>query len=113
MTTSFGMDDELASIEADVNASSDKVGASVWRLGPGGTLLSSVVEAHAGDLAASDRQAIYFYADLEGSSELKNDEGTMQKVYRSLGDQGLSEKQIVSAVNAMQNAGIYFREANF
>jgi hypothetical protein len=91
----------------------DQIGASVWRLGPGGTLLSSVVEHHAADFAASDREAIYFYADLEGSSELKHDEDTMQKVYSALGDQGLSEKQIVNAVNAMQNAGVYFREANF
>lgn len=113
MSESAGLADELASIEADVNEASEKVGASVWRLGPGGTLLASVVEAHAGDAAQMDRQAIYFYADLEGSSELKHDEGTMQKVYTALGEQGLSEKQIVNAVNAMQNAGVYFREANF
>ena len=113
MSESAGLANELAAIETDINVASEKVGASVWRLGPQGTLLSSVIEAHAGELAASDRQGIYFYADLEGSSELKNDEGTMQKVYSSLGEQGLSEKQIVNAVNAMQNAGIYFREANF
>lgn len=104
---------ELAAIEASVNVASQKVGASVWRLGPMGTLLASVIEEHAPDLAATDRQSIYFYADLEGSSELKNDEGTMQKVFTALGEQGLSEKQIVNATNAMQNAGIYFREANF
>lgn len=113
MSQSAGLADELTAIEADINESSEKVGASVWRLGPGGTLLASVIEEHAPTLAESDRQAIYFYADLEGSSELKNDEGTMQKIYVALGEQGLSEKQIVNAVNAMQNAGIYFREANF
>lgn len=113
MTADAALEGELADIEAGVNVQSDKVGASVWRLGPGGTLLASVIEAHAGELAESDRNAIYFYADLEGSSELKHDEGTMQKVFVALSDQGLSEKQIVNAVNAMQNAGIYFREANF
>ena len=113
MTESAPLAGELAAIEADVNVQSEKVGASVWRLGPAGTLLASVVEAHAGELAQMDRQAIYFYADLEGSSELKHDEGTMQKIFTALAEQGLTEKQIVNATNAMQNAGIYFREANF
>lgn len=90
-----------------------RVGASVWRLGPGGTLLASVNEDHAPALAEADRQAIYFYADLEGSSELKHDQGTMQKIHDALGAQGLSEKQIINAINAMQNAGIYFRESTF
>lgn len=113
MTVDGALAGELASIEAEINKESSKVGASVWRLGPGGTLLASIIEAHAGDLAESERNAIYFYADLEGSSELKHDEGTMQKVFEALKEQGLSEKQIVGATNAMQNAGIYFREANF
>lgn len=92
---------------------SAKIGASVWRLGPGGSLLTSVDERQAGQLAAQDPKSIYFYADLDGSSELKHDEGTMQKVFDSLSSQGLSKKQSVGVVNAMRDAGIYFREANF
>ena len=88
-----------------------KVEATVWRLGPGGPLISSVVERHAATIAASDANAIYFFADLEGSSELKNTEDTMQKVYQALADIGLSEGQIISATNKMQNAGILFRES--
>ena len=88
-----------------------KVEASVWRIGPGGPLISSVVERHAGAMAAGDTSAIYFYADLEGSSELKNTEETMQKVYQALSQVGLSEGQIINAVNGMQNAGILFRES--
>ena len=104
---------ELQALEAEMLVESQKIGASVWRLGPGGTLLASVVERHASALAEAEPNSIYFYADLEGSSELKHDEETMQKVFKALGDQGLSEAQIINSVNAMQNAGIYFREANF
>lgn len=106
-----GVAAELSALEADLN--STKIGASVWRLGPGGTLLASVIEKHAGFLAEAEPNTIYFYADLEGSSELKHDENTMQKVFQALSEQGLTEKQIVGATNAMQNAGVYFREANF
>lgn len=76
-------------------------------------MITSVIEGLAPSLAETDSKAIYFYADLYGSSELKHDEGTMQKVYTALSEQGLSEKQIINSVNSMQNAGIYFREANF
>lgn len=113
MHAASNLDGELSSIEADVNVSSGKVGASVWRLGPGGTLISSTTEELAIRSASSDRQAIYFYADLDGSSELKFDSTTMDKVFDALGAQGLSQNQIIGAVNAMQNAGLYFREANF
>ena len=34
----------------------------------------------------------------------------MQKVYRALASVGMSEGQIISAVSAMQNDGILFRE---
>ena len=88
-----------------------KVEATVWRIGPGGPLISSVVERHAATVAAGDAGAIYFYADLEGSSELKNTEETMQKVYQTLSQVGLSEAQIINAVNGMQNSGILFRES--
>lgn len=113
MSESADLAEQLSEIEADVNVPSQKIGASVWRLGPVGVLLSSVVEEHAASTAENDPNAIYFYADLEGSSELKNDDGTMQKIFQALGDQGLSERQIVDATNAMRDAGIYFREANF
>jgi hypothetical protein len=98
--------EELASLDEE----STKVGASVWRLGPGGTLLASIIEDHAGELAERDRNAIYFFAELEGSADLKFDEGTMRKVFEALATQGLSETQCINATNAMQNAGVLFRE---
>lgn len=78
MTVDGALAGELASIEAEINKESSKVGASVWRLGPGGTLLASI-EAHAGDLQRAN-ETHYFYADLEGSSSSSTMRGTMQKV---------------------------------
>jgi hypothetical protein len=88
------------------------VQSSVWRLGPGGLLLSSVIEDQAGWLASLEPNTIFFYADLGGSEKLTHSEETMQKVYVALSSQGLSEGQIINAVSAMQNSGIYFRESD-
>lgn len=85
--------------------------STVWRLGPGGMLITSVVERHAADLAQNDKGGIYFYADLADSSLVKNDEETSQKVFRSLASVGLTEGQIINAVNRMQQDGILFRES--
>lgn len=85
--------------------------ASVWRLGPQGMLLTSIVERHAAELAGMDPNAIYFYADLSDSDNVKNDEATSQKVFRSLASVGLTEGQIINAVNRMQQDGILFRES--
>ena len=87
------------------------VEATVWRLGQGGMIISSVAERHAAELAGREREAIYFYADLGTSNEVKHDEETMQKVFKALAGQGLSEAQIINAVNAMQNNGVLFRES--
>ncbi len=86
--------------------------ASVWRLGAAGLLISSVLEDQAAWLADLEPNTIYFYADLGGSDKLTHSEATMQKVYVALSNQGLSEGQIINAVSAMQNSGIYFRESD-
>lgn len=91
--------------------SSPAVEATVWRLGPGGMLISSVVERHAAWLAEQEKETIFFYADLGESGLVKNDEETSQKVFRSLASVGLTEGQIINAVNRMQQDGILFREA--
>lgn len=83
---------------------------SVWRLDPGGHLLTSVVERQASWMAEREPDVIYFYADLGGSTELINKPETMQKVYQALANVGLSEGQIINATTAMQIAGILFRE---
>lgn len=103
-------------VEAEVvdqvqEALPEKVEASVWRLGPGGLLLSSVYEFQAAWLAESEPQSIFFYADLEGSANLTATADTLEKVYRALAAQGLSERQIIDAVADMQNQGLYFRES--
>jgi hypothetical protein len=85
--------------------------SSAWRLGPGGLLISSVVERHAAWLAEQEKETIFFYADLGESGLVKNDEETSQKVFRSLASVGLTEGQIINAVNRMQQDGILFREA--
>ncbi len=85
--------------------------SSAWRLGPGGLLITSVVERHVADLALNDKGAIYFYADLAESGMVRNDEETSQKVFRSLASVGLTEGQIINAVNRMQKDGILFRES--
>lgn len=85
--------------------------ASVWRLGPGGLLISSVVERHAAKVAENDKGGNYFYADLTETGLVRNDEETSQKVFRSLASVGLTEGQIINAVNRMQKDGILFRES--
>lgn len=85
--------------------------STVWRLGPGGILITSVVERHAGWLAEQERDAIFFYADLSDSDLVTSDEGTTQKVFQALSSVGLSEGQIINAVNRMQQSGILFRES--
>ena len=61
-------------------------------------------------MAEAAKDTIFFYAELEGSSKLTHDEGTMHKVFSSLAESGLSETQVVSAISCMQNSGILFRE---
>lgn len=90
---------------------SSRIEASVWRVGADGALIISVSERHASALAEKDSDSIYFYGELESSTELTHTEETMSKVFDGLASVGLSEKQIINAVSKMQNAGIYFREA--
>lgn len=40
-----------------------------------------------------------------------HDDKTLNKVLNALSDAGLTEQQVLDAVNSMQNAGIYFRES--
>lgn len=87
-----------------------EVEASVWRLSPGGFMLSSVVERHAGTLAEMEPNTIFFYAELGGVDKVVSTPETMQKVYQALSGVGLTEGQLVKATNAMQAAGIVFRE---
>lgn len=84
--------------------------SSVWRLSNAGPLITSVVERHVGAFAESERDVIYFYAELGSPTELKSSDETVQKVYQALAGVGLTEGQIINAVSAMQNAGILFRE---
>lgn len=100
---------EDAEVE-EVVVNPNLVEAAVWRLGPGGHLLNSVYEQDASWLAESEPKSIYFYADLNRNEDLTHSDETMQKVYRALADQNLNEGQIINAVSAMQNAGIFFRE---
>lgn len=85
--------------------------AEVWRLGPDSTMLSSIPEEVAVHFADMAPHSIFFYATLDNAKELVNTESTIDKVYSALVEVGLSETQIISAINRMQNAGIYFREA--
>lgn len=87
------------------------VEANVWRIGPGGVLISSVVERHAAWLAEQEKGTIFFYADLGESGLVRSDEGTTQKVFQALASVGLTEAQIINAVNRMQQEGILFRES--
>jgi transketolase C-terminal domain/subunit len=93
-----------------VSDNSPKVEAAVWRLAANGLMISSVVERHAADIAASDPDVIYFYADLGSPTELTTSDKTVQKVYDALANVGLSEGQVINAVSAMQSSGILFRE---
>lgn len=43
--------------------------------------------------------------------ELTATQETMYKVYDALKEAGLTRQQALDAINEMQNAGIYFREA--
>lgn len=43
--------------------------------------------------------------------ELTDTQGTIFKVYDALKAAGLAQQQALDAINLMQNAGIYFREA--
>lgn len=44
------------------------------------------------------------------TSATYHDDQTMAKVYHALIETGLTEQLALSAINSMQNAGIYFRE---
>ena len=105
MSPEQSVPDELAP-----EAPSSKIESNVWRLGPGGTMLSAVVERHAAGLAEYDDNSIYFYASLEGSSMVLSTAETMERVYKGLAAVGLTERQIIDAVNSMQNEGVVFRE---
>lgn len=100
----------LNAVETALVLEEPTVEASVWRLSPGGNLISSVIERHAGAIAEMEPNTIYFYADLGGVDKLTNTDETMQKVYQALSSVGLTEGQIVNATNAMQAAGVLFRE---
>ncbi len=45
------------------------VNASVWRLGPGGRMLSNLSEENAAKMAADDPSVIYFFAELNNVEE--------------------------------------------
>ena len=60
--------------EEEVAPAPPSVEASAWRLGPGGLLITSVVERHVAELAEVEPNTIFFYADLGESTELKNTE---------------------------------------
>lgn len=95
-------------------STTSKAEASVWRLGAGGTILTSVPESVVNDLVAQESdEIIYFYADLEGSSQLTVDAETLDKVYDALATIGITEAQAINAVNAMQARGIIFRERKY
>lgn len=89
------------------------VESSVWRLGPGGLILSSVVERHAAELAEHEPGTIFFYADLGGSTSVVASETTKKKVFMALAGAGLSEAQILTATNAMQASGVVLKELEF
>lgn len=84
--------------------------ARVWRLGQDGVTITSMIERHIDFFVANDPTSIFFYAELGEIGDLKNDDETMDKVYGALAAVGLSQTQIVNAVNQMQNSGILFRE---
>lgn len=90
-----------------------KVETSVWRLGPNSVLMFSVAAHLAPAMAELEPDAIFFYAELEGSAELTHTHETMDKVYKALANVGLSEGQILGAVSGMMNSGILFRERAF
>lgn len=96
--------------ETTNSAESPGIEASVWRLFPGGTLISSVVEKHAAASAEMSPEVIFFYAELGNSARLTNTAKTIDKVFGALAAVGLSESQILKAINKMQADGIYFRE---
>ena len=98
--------------EMSLEAPIPNVDSTVWRLGSGGLsrMISSVPERHATLLAEQDPGAIFFYADLSQSDLVTSDDETAQKVYRALASVGLTEGQIIQAVNKMQQDGILFRE---
>jgi hypothetical protein len=107
MTEASDSEDELA-LAPPVEVPG--VEANVWRLGKDGVTITSVIERHVDFFVDHDPQSIFFYAELGSPTTLKNDEETVQKVFRALAGVGLSEAQIVNAVNQMQNSGILFRE---
>lgn len=84
---------------------------SVWRLSLSGLTIISVDECNAARMAEVEPDAIYFYGELGAPSPLKLTQETMVKVHQALGSVGMSENQIINAVNGMQSAGIYFRES--
>lgn len=89
---------------------SRKTEASIWLVTKTGLLVTSCPEKIAIDLAEKYPQDIYFYAELSPGETESHSEETMSKVYIALGDAGLSERQIIDAINKMQNSGLLFRE---
>lgn len=105
------VEDEVVGPVMPTTPPDPEIESTVWRLGPQGMIISSVVERHVAQLAENDRGSIYFYADLQDSDLVRSDEETSQKVFRSLASVGLTEGQIINAVNRMQQDGILFRES--
>lgn len=86
--------------------------ASAWRIGPAGELISSMREEVAAQFAEGQPQINYFVAELTvDQQDLVVGEDTMGKVFRAMQDQGWHKTQISEAINDMQVAGVYFREA--
>lgn len=86
-----------------------QVSSLTWRLGSTGAFFSTS-EEFAAFAATSDKESIYFFADLGASSKVTHDEDTLHKVREALGTVGLSEKQTMDALNAILNKGLVFRE---
>lgn len=84
---------------------------SVWRVGPLGRLISNISEEDAKTYAAGNAHTIFFFAEFD-THELSHDDNTIIKVYQSMRDAGILERQATAAMHNMQNEGLYFREAS-
>lgn len=81
----------------------------VWGLSSSGVIISTTEET-ARLMASRDSNVIFFFADLGASNEVTHSEETLYKVRDALFSVGLSDKQVLDAINAMFNSGIIFRE---
>lgn len=80
-------------------------GAGTFREGTAGKLAEAALENWA---VIAERTRTNYGAT---GVRLTHSEDTLFKVYEALREAGLSDAQTITAVNLMQNAGIYFREA--